>query len=67
MQKQLFTAVYISDLISMLSFFDIDKELEHFFQGECQTESHETFQITLNKFCNGLEPRLSSTCGRISV
>lgn len=67
MQKQLFSAVYISDLISMLSFFDIDKELEHFFQGNSQTESHETFQTTLSKFCNELELRLSSTCGRIKI
>ena len=50
-----------------MPFFDIDKELEHFFQGNSQTESHETFQTTLSKFCNELELRLSSTCGRIKI
>lgn len=63
MRRQLYTAVDISDLLSMLAIFDLDKKLKGYFSGVEQAVSFIDFNQVLNEFCSKLEPRSSATCG----
>lgn len=65
MRKQLFPAVEISDLLSMLAIFDLDKKLDNYFSGVEQAISIFGFRTSLNEFCFNLQGRQSATCGSI--
>lgn len=66
MRRQLYTAVYIGDLISMLAIFDLDKKLNDYFLGNSQAVSFNEFRNILDDFCSKLKPSCSTTCGSFS-
>lgn len=65
MRRQLYTAVDISDLLSMLAIFDLDKKLKEYFLGNESTTSISEFNQILKHFCSQLKPRMSATSGNI--
>jgi hypothetical protein len=66
MRRQLYTAVHISDLLSMLAIFDLDKKLNTHHSGLNQAVSFQEFSEILDGFCSKLKPRCSATCGSFS-
>ncbi|MGZ8223265.1 MAG: hypothetical protein ACXWT0_16620 [Methylobacter sp.] len=63
MRRQLYSAVDVSDLLSMLAIFDLDKKLKGYFSGNEQPVPFYEFDGVLNEFCSKLQPRSSATCG----
>ncbi|MCO7222701.1 DUF2726 domain-containing protein [Pleionea sp. CnH1-48] len=66
MRKQYFQAVLVSDLLSMLAMFDLDKKLEKYFLDESIGVTTSDFRSILNGFCSELEPRQLAKSGSIA-
>ncbi len=67
MRQQLFPAVQVSDLLSMLAMFDLDKKLDDYFSGlENQTIDKDDFKQVLAQFCSPLNSRQAFTAGNIT-
>lgn len=66
MRKQLFQAVQISDLLSMLAIFDIDRKIDEHLAGRAVSVDKSSFLEQLQSFCKNLKPAQSFTAGSIS-